>query len=275
MNVVRRFTSWALLALSTGELTQAGEAALSDAEADAIVAVQVEATRQSKDARLAALEKNRALSRKVLNKGGRRVVVERVVPPPIPEAKIAAGEPWQPTAEQLATAQRRAAKDHVALMLSATVYDREVTELRWTIDGARGIAFSNVDFTLLRSVHDIETPRRVFSIFMGIGESDRRMRLGDPPGRRRLPAAESFLGGPGTYRVAEWGGTDAEKEVLAGLDALHRHYLENEAELRVKDQRRRAIRSAWDRYRAANPPEPEDTLIQLWEKPSTRKGGRK
>ena len=89
----------------------------------------------------------------------RSLYYRRVAPPPaLPqEAKTAQPTPAPLTPEQLAIAERRAEKRSEVLMLSATVYDRRVTDLRWWIGNHEYRAWSNVDFNYLAGAGEIET----------------------------------------------------------------------------------------------------------------------
>ncbi len=143
-----------------------------------------------------------------------------------------------------------------------------MTEIHWWVDGVRRTAFSNIDFSLLLGVSRVETDDTVFSYFMGIGEAQRRS--GNAPATPR----RGDFAGPASYLVTASGDTEADREFLAGLDALHAHFGANERVLLVADQRRRALAAAAVRYREANPEVEENTLIQFWPKRGSAYGGK-
>ncbi len=267
MRVIGRM-AWGLVVLFPCLGTQAAQRELSDAEADAIVAREARVAEEGKRARRAAMADNTVLSRKVTERGGRKVTMERIAPPPrVPVAATAADE-------VAAEAPAAPAKREVLVSVSATVYDDAVTELRWRGDGGARLAFSNADFSLLRGVTRLETADVAFSFLLGIGEGDRTTAAGGRGDLPPVPAAGSISDVAGSYLVVIPGGTDRDREVLAALDVLHLHYRQNERKLRVAEQRRQALAAARERYRKANPVEEKEAVIQFWRKDAGAAAGK-
>jgi hypothetical protein len=98
----------------------------------------------------------RVLCTVTFHDGSRTITVNRVAPHAV-AAPLKPAEPPPLTAQELASIERRAGKDHRLLSLSATVLDREVTVLRWFAGGREYRAVSNLDFNLLRGRTEIET----------------------------------------------------------------------------------------------------------------------
>lgn len=149
-------------------------------------------------------------------------------------------------------------------MLSATVYDHVVTRLRWRFAGedqaAEYIAFTNADFNMLRGAYTIQTDTHDFTFFMGIGDAS---RADNPHSTETVPLASSFSSKRSEYAVIQ--GDPENEAAFAGIEALLAHYDANLPELKIQQQRRKALAAAKKRYDAKNPAQaPEPFIMQFW-----------
>ena len=244
---------------------------LTDKEADAIVLEEFRKVELAKTRKGEAMAENVALSRRNSIKNGKRTTFEKIRPPAAEPAPDSPASPTHQSGDRTGEAEEAAIPDEpIILSISATVYDREVTELRWSSDGERRLAYSNIDFSLFRNVNEFESGGKKYRLNLGLGEE---ARPDDEEERSRLPSAETFAS-RGTYKLESAPATENTDEaaLLAGLEALHRYYRANERRLKIADQRRRALNAARQRYREANPPEVEATVIQFWREESSPKG---
>ena len=107
--------------------------------------------------------------------GDHSVFYNRVEAPALkPEATrpVAAPAP-APTAEEIARAERLAAKREVNLWLSCTVFGGRFTEVRVPQDGEQVVIQSSIDFNLLAQGLDLETEDSYYNLFMGVGDASR------------------------------------------------------------------------------------------------------
>jgi hypothetical protein len=161
-------------------------------------------------------------------------------------------------------------------MLSATVYDRQVTELRWQA-GQRGYrAWSNLDFNYLAGWGEIETKDCVYYLIMGLGKESResaaeseRLTTADglptPVETKIVPDLAKFPAGRSTYLLS---GEAPADDSLAALDALHRYFDTHRLRL-IADYNKRAVgRTAREQWLKEHPPVPQDTVINFWPKKS-------
>ncbi len=217
-----------------------------------------------------------------VRRGQDTTVYQRVEPPVLPPRPPApapsAEEPVAPplTAEQ----QRRAAKKSAVVFLSATVYDRQVTEVQWFENGRGYRAFSNADFNLLAGRGEIETEDTIYWLLMAVGnmtaeevaaQNERIAADGLPLAPRQIPVPENFSATRAEYVLAEGSVVPfPSAETLAALDALHVFYDANKAAL-VEEQTRRAaenaVRAEAERIKAS---QPKRTVIQFWRIPPER-----
>ncbi len=256
---------------------------LSSDRADAIIAEQAEAKELREAERLARLTNRvnfRVLERIENDLGERRIIMNRVAPPVlqaqlVEEAKVESERPQLSEAEIQETMRRYQEKEYRTIMFSATVYDRQFTELRWTYEGEQFLAYSSVDFNFMRGVTDFETDDAYYFFFLGIGNEDtatieERNRLAKEQGwegyvETQIPQLPAFTPGRAEYAiVSDDPDIIKQDDVFDPIDALHAYFEQNERRLRIEYQRTEALNEARKRYEAANPEEPKDTVINFW-----------
>ena len=189
-----------------------------------------------------------------------------VQPPILPKAAPRPPQP-APTAEEQATAERRAKKAFESLTVSGTVYlgGRTVTELTWTIEDKQYRALSNVDFRLFTQMLDVETEDTVFSWFpMIVAVPDTPDANLPTAALARLPRNDSeadfvFMGAKEDLKVNE--------KALDLLDYLHVYYEHHRTELVVDFNRREAEQRERERQEAAKP-KPNPTLFFWFSTPA-------
>jgi len=233
-------------------------------EADAIIAQREAAKAEVKAARIAELEKAEVLSEgEGTLPDGRKVIIREMRPPEIAEVPLAPSSIDQKlkdpefTAEQLAwiDAQEKL-QSHKVQMLSCTVYDRSVTEVRWTYEDESYLAYTNADFNYLRGVMVVKTDTDSYDFFMGIGNAASART------RESLPLLPAFSPDRSEYFLAK--GDPANAAATAGLEALLSNYEANLDALKIAYQRNEALTAARERYRKDNPEPPEDFILQFW-----------
>lgn len=262
--LVISFTLISACFADTNELTL-----LSSTEADAIIAEREAAKAERKAARRAELEKAEVISEgEGILLDGRKVIVREVQPP----ARVASKEPISETLtapsftpEQLAlNEQNKELQFHKVQMLSCTVYDRSVTEVRWKHDGENYLAFTNADFNYLRGIMTVKTETDRYDYFFGIGNASSDQL------RQPLPTLPEFSSDHSEYVLVE--GDSENYAATAGLEALLAHYDSNLPELKSAYERSQALAAAHKRYKAANPEAKEDFILQFWV-PETKGAG--
>ena len=214
-----------------------------------------------------------------LEDGKRTLVLRRVAPPELPEANeettsssysdedLALMEEYELTPWEFTYLQRYEGREHRVLSLSATVFNREITRIRWRHEGEEYTAWSTIDFNHLRGVRQFETDDKVYSLNMGIGEESTQ----DGRSSVDLPDLSSVTPGQAEYFVETDDPDLLENDALfAPLDVLHVYYERNAELLAWEYERRKILNAARKRYREAHPPEPSDTVIHFWRKGSPR-----
>ena len=207
----------------------------------------------------------------------RSIFYQRVappVPPPARPAPVPVPKPLSPA--ERAAAEARAKKNFEVLMISATVYDRRVTELRWHVGNHECRAWSNIDFNYIAGHGEIETEDTVYLLIMGIGNdsaeaveaANQNAAAFGSSWRKELPPAERFSDKRSEYLLADVTKEPPPTEALAPMDAIHIYYDAHRERLAEEYIRREAARTAREQWLKEHPPLPQNTVINFWPKKS-------
>ena len=102
--------------------------------------------------------------------GDHSIYLNAVVPPILPVAPPASRTPSAAEVAEAEVAEaREPRKKFDVLFLSATVYDRRVTEIRWQGETGEHRFFSNIDFNLLIGVGGLETSDTIYTLMLALG----------------------------------------------------------------------------------------------------------
>ena len=218
----------------------------------------------------------KVIDSKRVHAGDHVITLNRVVPPVLPKpAPTPAATPTPPlTAEQLRAIQAWEAKTHKWVMMEATVYDHQTTEIRLYDSGQLSVrAFSNIDFSCFNLSSNIETADTIFEYWLMVLEVEAGDYLqGDPAAvaslanaRRRLPKLQTSPGSKSSYFIAEsTNSRTVTNDGIAALNALHSYYDANHVALIADYQRRSADYAAQQQYLKDHPPIPPNTVTNFW-----------
>ncbi len=191
------------------------------------------------------------LSRQVVEAGDHKIIFERVTPPVRP-AQTA------PSTVLAESAASKSEPEPEMLLLSCTVHQGEMTEIRWQTPRGEFVVWSSVNFHLLGPVDRFEHDGRAWRLSYGIGDE-----------AELLPALTAFRALPQPGAGAVWhhvaqAPEGAVAEDYAGVHALHRWFEVNRTELEARHAQMLAENAARAAHRAANPPVRQDTVIRFW-----------
>lgn len=221
------------------------------------------------------------LERRKVSLGNRSIILNRVAPPVLPVPPL---PPPPPSAEQIAAREAMEAlqprKKYEVLFLSATVYDDQVTALRWSDQNGSYLAYSNIDFSHLASMGEFQTDAAVYMLIMGIGSVERAQtpasdRTGNPQkaGEGRKPAETPLLSefSPtrSEYFVVDDPAHPVADEACAAIEALHVYFDANKQRIVEDSGKRETARRAKEIWDKEHPPNPKDTVIHFWPEKST------
>lgn len=200
-----------------------------------------------------------------LRKGGSSTVFRRVVPPVeavVPAEAVAPARAVKGAVRSGGGVAEDAAgvvKKSEVLLLSATVFDRRVTELKWTVGGRQFRAWSNVDFNNFTGVTQVEAGDTIYTVMLALDNQSVADAAAGGLLPKDLPAAGKFPK-PVAYFVEQ--GAEVPAESLAGLDALHAYFEANRGQL---------IAAAAQRAAQPPPTAPQPagrTVLEFWPKKS-------
>jgi hypothetical protein len=219
----------------------------------------------------------RVLFQSIVRKGdGNYLVYQRIEPPPAPPP-VPVVPQVQASPEALAAMQATLLPVRNVIM-TAQVYDGSLTELCWTHEGKKCVAWSSVDFRLLGGGVDVMAGG-VRHSFMALTQvttpaqhaaqqSAAALTGGSPAAWPAFPAetlASVPAGMTAWYALVAFEGTVEEEDAAcAPLEALHAFIEANRAELVAKQAEREALAAAEAARKAAEPKGPKTTVIQFW-----------
>ncbi len=204
------------------------------------------------------------LQTKRMNVGGHSVVFKRVAPPAKPPLQPVrtATVPVTQTAEQIAADEARAHKRQEVIFLSATIFDRRVTELRLQAGQKEVRVWSNVDFNHFAGMAELEMEDALYWLVMSLGNESAQDT------RRIVPTLDRFKAARADYFPATEQKETVPAEATAALNALHSYYQANREQLTAAHAQRETERIAKERTLRESPPAPKNTVIHFWPKKS-------
>ncbi len=217
----------------------------------------------------------RVLDQQQVEIGTHRIIFNRIVPPvfpaptptptPQPETNANAANRGSQTRGVSRTQRTNDAgtgeKDYKMLLLSATVYDHQFTELRWN-DGAGAVlrAYINIDFCYFTTVTNLETADTVYDLFFAWSNdtvSSLTLAGQQPPNLAAYPPGRS------SYQIIA-GDANAHPDALAALDALCIYFDAHKAQMVAAYNQREADNAAHQQWLIDHPPVQPDTVMYFW-----------
>lgn len=215
-------------------------------------------------------------SRKI-DLGNRSAIYNRVAPPLLPPKPPSEPPPVRPplTAEQLQALEQSqpAPKKNVVIFISATVYDRQITQLRWSDESGAHRAFSNIDFNYFSGAGMFATPDTSYFLMMGLGNETRDAAAAS---KIQLPALEQFRPTQAQYLVVQDDAKSPTDQSLKWLDDLHAYFDANKQQMIDGYNKSVADQIARQQWLKEHPPVPQNTVINFWRvSPTAPKGDQR
>lgn len=204
--------------------------------------------------------------------GDRSIIYNRVETPKLKTEEIKAtsvkAEAVPMTAADEAAQKAWEAKSHYSLSLSVTVYDGNFSELRWWEDGQENIVWSNVNFLQFVALGDLETEGAYYWLMVwGWETTSEEMEAFNAEAKLPgevvpLPPSElPVLGKAGPKWMAEGKLSDAASRAM---EDFHEYCHLHGASMSERYKRQLAEAKASEEWVKANPPVPQDTIINFF-----------
>lgn len=208
----------------------------------------------------------RILDSQTVDLGVRSITYNRVETPVLkPQPSFAPSSPpfafIPPTAEELAALRAWEAKSDVLLFLSCTVFEHQMTEVRWWRDDGEYVVWSGIDFNYLRSLFDFETEATRYTVLLGIGDASWEDFRAWNAAKQRRPAFPYGASSSAAYQMVSFPKTGIDPEAKAAFDAIHAYFAAHRERLiwnYEESERSRAAQEAWLK---AHPPQPKNTTV--------------
>ena len=152
-------------------------------------------------------------------------------------------------------------KDYKMLLLSATVYDHQFTEVRWNDGaGAELRAYINIDFCYFTTVTNLETADTIYNLMFAWSNdtANSLTQAGQQP-----PNLAAYPPGRSSYQIIA-GDANAHPDALAALDALCIYFDANKAQMVAAYNQREADNAAHQQWLIDHPTAQPDTVMYFW-----------
>ena len=203
--------------------------------------------------------------RQIVRKGGQKITINRVVPPAVkPPEKPQPKDPIQP---------QSTLPHGGTFMVYATIYDDNMTYVRWNHDGRMHGAWSNTNFKLLEGFISFEGRGRQFTFMMLNGVSSmEQLRAAKADGKRQdLPEIVDFTelkkrNFP-AYMLMEGDGQDeASMDFMEAIHDLYEGEQQRLVAAHAEREKNRVIRVLEEERLRLNPPPKPDVIVNYWKK---------
>ena len=205
-----------------------------------------------------------------VNLSGHSIIYNRVEAPLVPSQPLIPAA--LPTTAQPNLPEPSKEKAQRTVSLSATVYDRRITDLNW-FHGTKQIrVFSNIDFIYFATLGNIETSDVDYELVFGLGTASSDSDSVDTgtlgwlaQARLQLPNLTLSPAASASYLIAD-GAVADDPDGFAVLDTIHAYFNAHRTEL-IQSYRKQAAEAAAQQFQLRlHPPVVKDTVINFWPK---------
>ena len=216
----------------------------------------------------------RVRSSQVQQKADHKLIFQMVEKPVLLEKKKPAAS--EPTEEELQAMRERveeALPQEAApkfVVLSATIYDQQISYVQWLFEKKNFEAWSNLNFNHLSGFTQFQGRGQKYTVMMALTNSTAKyleQSATEYPEELRFQAPEGLTSleewGPGYMLVA---GDESNDEAMKLMDALHDLYDNEGSRLKAACEERERNRIQREEELRRNPPVKEDVTIHMWKK---------
>jgi hypothetical protein len=271
MNPFNRLVIFALLSSGVSATAEDQEILLplTPAEANRVVADEMHSARQREQLQRNAIESVKAIEEKTIIHGQNATMMRRVPSKPWTfKPPVEANTSYSLNRNPQASETRFRSSN-----LSATVFDRKVSQLFWRKGDRAYTILSNIDFNYLTVVSGFEDAGLVWSVFLMVDNVDTELEKRrataaaneeEEYSPRLMPESAYLLSGKPDYVVYAENADEIPDALIEELGAFHRYYATNEATLKVTWHNQQVMNEARAAWLAANPPVRKPTVINFW-----------
>ncbi len=214
------------------------------------------------------------INSKTVQEGNHTVTYNRVAP--LPSSAV-----FPATANGSATSavnqgsqalqQLQAQQQHtlVSLLLSATVFNHQVTQFSWNYNGVTYQGYSNIDLTLFAGDTEFSVGNTTYSFLINATGVGANPITGAPVAVPSIPELPALTATQSAYVVVTTNGVTIPDEAVAPIEALHDYFDANRSAIAAAAAQRQADAAAQAQWVKDHPPVPQNTVINFWPIKST------
>jgi hypothetical protein len=200
---------------------------------------------------------------KRVREGNHTVIYNRVLPPQLPAP--APTTPAAPSAQDGKTVlQLHPAKKMVNLLVSATVFNHQISEISWTVNGVTYRGYSNIDFSILDGLTQFTSADTIYSLMLLVTVPAINPRTGAAPAVPSIPQLPALTPLQSDYVVVAENGQNPPEDT--SMDDLHGFFDANRDGIAAFHVQHQADIAAQLQWAKDHPPVAHDTVINFWKK---------
>jgi len=155
--------------------------------------------------------------------------------------------------------------------VSATIYDRKTTYVRWWHEGQEYTAYSNVDWNFLGGFHEFEGRGKRYTMMLFSGNAtteqlEKEIQAGYRIAMPQLPKLPDLRTQGASYMMVK--GDEKNDDAMEFIEAIHDLYESEKIPLKTAWRERiknKKIRELKEKELRENPPPKKDIIINFWE----------
>jgi hypothetical protein len=203
---------------------------------------------------------------KRVREGNHSVIYNRVLPPQLPAADSSTATNTAPVTQagHAVLQARPAPMKSVALLISATVFNHQITEIGWTVNGVAYRGYSNIDFSVLDGLTQFTSADTVYTLLLLTSVPGPNPHTGVAPAVPSIPQLPALTPTQSDYVIVAQNGQDPPDEAFTPMDDLHAYFDAHRADIATLHTQYQANIAAQAQWQKDHPPVPQDTVINFW-----------
>ena len=214
---------------------------------------------------------------KTVPEGNHTVTYNRVLPPSLPVSTPVPANPTPMSAQALQQLQALSPPQPAiseTVMIFATVFNHQLTQLSWSSGGVNYQAYSNIDFHIFPGMVAVTTTDANYMLILAVADADAKKfpaatNSGGAPQTPSIPSLPALTPAQSAFVPVSANGAAPPDVALAPIYALHDYFDANRAEILAAHSS--AVHEAW-LNKNQPPATPQNTVINFWKAPGQNSG---
>jgi hypothetical protein len=152
----------------------------------------------------------------------------------------------------------------VNLLVSATVFNHQITEISWSQNGVTYRGYSNIDFSLLDGLTQFTSADTVYTLLLVLTVPGANPHTGTPPAVPSIPQLPALTPTQSDYVIVAENGQTPPDDAFTPMDDLHAYFDAHRDDLATLHAQYQANLAAQAQWQKDHPVVPQDTVISFW-----------